>query len=106
MGNETYEITINFEGLLKQGIGVIDVRFKDYEITSDTFKYVITQIDTDRESFYANMLKHYLGADIKEKQILPLWANILRHKLKMSEQLKRDISIKVAALDFYETHGF
>jgi hypothetical protein len=99
------EIRINFESLLKQGLGVIDVRYKEYEVTKETFKYVVTFIDTDRDSFYADMLKNYLKRDIQDKNVYDLWIRILRHKLQMSESLDRDISIKVAALDYVETVG-
>ena len=100
------EIKINFDSLLKQGLAVIDVRYRDYEISEETFKYVVIQIDKDREIFYSNMLKHYLGRDVKEKQVFPLWVSILKHKLQMSKTLGRDISIKVAALDYVETHHY
>ncbi len=98
------EIKINFDSLLKQGLAVIDVRYRDYEVSDETFKYVVIQVEKDRETFYQTMLKHYLSRDIKEKQIFPLWIKILKHKLQMSKTLSRDISIKVAALDFVETH--
>lgn len=98
------EIKINFDSLLKQGLAVIDVRYRDYEISEETFKYVVIQIEKDREIFYSNMLKHYLNRDVKEKQLFPLWIEILKHKLAMSKTLGRDISIKVAALDYVETH--
>ena len=97
------DIQINFESLLKQGFGVIDVRYKDYEITDETYKFVIVHIERDRDDFYQNMLHHYLGKKISVKNIYELWVQILNHKLNMSSMLSRDISIKVAALDFIET---
>jgi hypothetical protein len=96
-------ININFDSLLKQGFAVIDVRYRDYEITNETFKYVIIQVERDREVFYSSMLKHYLGREVEEKNIYDLWVKIMAHKLKMSKMLSRDISIKVAALDFVES---
>ncbi|RLC52508.1 MAG: hypothetical protein DRZ79_01070 [Candidatus Cloacimonadota bacterium] len=103
MAETKTEIQINFESLLKQGFAVIDVRYKVYEITDATYKYVIANVERDRDDFYVNMLKHYLGKDIEEKDVYDLWIKILKHKLKMSKMLGRDISIKVAALDFMET---
>ncbi|MCD4829423.1 MAG: hypothetical protein K8R90_08380 [Candidatus Cloacimonetes bacterium] len=100
------EIKINFDSLLKQGLAVIDVRYRNYEVSDETFKYIVIQVDKDRETFYQTMLKHYLGLEFKEKQIFPLWICILKHKLQMSDTLGRDISIKVAALDYVETHHF
>jgi hypothetical protein len=99
------EIQINFDSLLKQGLAVVDVRFKDYEISDEKFKYVIVRVDGARDDFYPRMLKHYLGLDIKEKNIYNLWIEILNHKLQMSLMLNRDISIKVAAMDYYETNS-
>lgn len=104
MEGKTKELqAINFENLLKLGYAVIDLRVRNYEVTNDQYKLVITQIDSDREDFYPSMLKHYLGKDVKDKNIYELWIKILYHKLKMSKILKRDISIKVAALDYIET---
>ncbi len=96
---------INFDSLLKQGLAVIDARFKKYEVTNNKYKLVITQIEGDRDSFYPDMMKEYFGADFETKgrNLFDLWTRILTHKLKMSDLLNRDISIKVAALDFYET---
>ncbi len=37
MSSAKAEITINFESLLKQGFGVIDARYKDYEVTDENF---------------------------------------------------------------------
>jgi len=96
-------MNINFDALLKQGFAVIDVRYKEYEIVSEGFKYVIILVDHDREDFYADMLKSYLGHDLEGNNVYELWLSILKHKLKMSAMLKRDISIKVATLDFLES---
>ncbi|MCF7911390.1 MAG: hypothetical protein K9M99_02590 [Candidatus Cloacimonetes bacterium] len=97
------DMSINFDVLLKQGFAVIDVRYKEYEIVADGFKYVIILVDHDREDFYADMLKSYLGHDLDANNIYETWLSILKHKLKMSAMLKRDISIKVATLDFLES---
>jgi len=103
MAETKSDMQINFDSLLKQGFAVIDVRYRDYEITDGNFKYIITPVERDRDDFYQNMLKHYLGKYSEEKDIYKLWIKILKHKLKMSKMLGRDISIKVAALDFVET---
>ncbi len=98
-------IQVNFDSLLKQGLAVIDVRYKEYEITKETYKFIITKIDGDREEFYPMMLKHYTNIEIKSQNLFKLWIAILDHKLKMSKMLNRDISIKVAALDYIEDNG-
>ena len=97
------DMNINFDALLKQGFAVIDVRYKEYEIVPEGFKYVIILVDHDREDFYTDMLKSYLGHDLEGNNVYESWLSILKHKLKMSAMLKRDISIKVATLDFLES---
>jgi len=101
--NEKGLQAFSFENLLKLGYAVIDVRYRDYEIANENYKLVITQVDTDREQFYPNMIKFYIGVEVKDRNIYEMWIKILKHKLKMSEILHRDISIKVAALDYFET---
>ena len=96
------EIQVNFEGLLKLGYGIIDVRYRDYEVSNVNLKYIITRIDGDRDDFYPEMLKYYLGKDMRDTNVYDLWTKILKHKIHMSDNLKRDVSIKVAAIDFME----
>ncbi|MDY6915487.1 MAG: hypothetical protein SVM86_04140 [Candidatus Cloacimonadota bacterium] len=96
------DFQINFENLMKQGYAVIDVRYRDYDITDAEFKYVIIRVERDREDFYKDMLKSYLGKEFETTEIYDVWRLILDHKLKMSDMLKRDVSIKVAALDYQE----
>ena len=103
--NETVNEQISFENLLKNGFAVIDSRYMQYEICQNSLnKYVIVKV-ANRDSFYQDMLKQYFGTEIKEKDIYTLWQNILDHKLKMSSVLGRDVSIKVAALDYYNIYG-
>ncbi|MCL2065391.1 MAG: hypothetical protein FWG98_13615 [Candidatus Cloacimonetes bacterium] len=102
MSTSENEMQVNFEGLLKLGYGIIDVRYRDYEVSNVNLKYIITRVEGDRDDFYPDMLKYYLGMDMKDKNVYDLWTKILRHKILMSENLKRDVSIKVAAIDFME----
>jgi len=97
------EIEINFDGLLKQNFAVIDVRYKDYEITDEKYKYIITKFIANRDSFYSDMLNMLTGIKLKEDEAIRLWQDILKHKLLISQKLDRDISIKVAAIDYMET---
>jgi len=94
---------ISFDNLLKMGYAVIDVRYKDYEITSEAFKYIITRVDTDRDQFYMNMIKLYTSLEVKQAEVFELWIEILKHKIEMSKVLNRDIAIRVASLDYVET---
>ena len=97
------DVQINYENLLKLGFVVIDVRYKDYDILAESPKPVIARVDSDRDEFYHTMLKQYTGMDFKANEVFEVWSDILRHKVKMSKVLNRDIAIKVAALDYIET---
>ncbi|MCB5251671.1 MAG: hypothetical protein RBR69_10140 [Candidatus Cloacimonadaceae bacterium] len=97
------ELQINYENLLKLGYAVIDVRFKDYDFCIDNHKLVIGRVDSDRDEFYQDMLKLYTGTEFKPGEIFEIWTEILLHKIRMSKALKRDMAIKVAALDYIET---
>jgi hypothetical protein len=105
MSNNGNELSINFDSFIKLGYGIIDIRVKDYEITHDKYKYVITRIEGDRDSFYQDMLKYYLGRDLIDKNVYEIWVKVLMHKINMSEDLKRDVSIKVAAIDYLENNN-
>jgi len=103
--NEAVNEQINFENLLKNGYAVIDTRFMQYEVCPNSAsKYVIIKV-SNRDTFYQEMMKQYFGLEVKEKDIYTLWQNILDHKLKMSSVLGRDVSIKVAALDYFNIYG-
>lgn len=91
-----------FENLLKLGYGVIDVRFKEYKRSVTGMNFIITLIDNDRDTFYIDMLKDYTGIEYKQSEILDIWYRVLEHKISMSNVLKRDVSIKVAAMDYSE----
>lgn len=101
--NNLNELQINFENLLKLGYAVLDIRFKDYDLCPDSHKLVIARVDSDRDEFYQDMLKQYTAIEFKANEVSDIWTDILRHKVKMSSILNRDIAIKVAALDYIET---
>lgn len=102
MANLENDIQVNFDGLLKLGYGIIDVRYRDYEVSNDNLKYIITKIEGDRDDFYPEMLKYYTGRDMKDKNVYEIWIKILKHKIQMSNTLNRDVSIKVATIDYCE----
>ncbi len=97
------ELQINYDSLLKLGYVILDVRYKDYDVTAETPKLVIARVDNDRDEFYQGMLKQYTTLEFKASEIYDVWTDVLRHKIKMSKVLNRDIAIKVAALDYIET---
>ncbi|HAN40529.1 MAG TPA: hypothetical protein GX398_03680 [Candidatus Cloacimonetes bacterium] len=101
--NNLNELQINYDNLLKLGYAVLDIRFKDYDFCPDSYKLVIARVDVDRDEFYQEMLKKYTSQEFKANEVSEIWTDILKHKVKMSSVLNRDIAIKVAALDYIET---
>jgi hypothetical protein len=97
------DLQINYENLLKLGYVVVDIRYKEYDVCPETPKLVIARVDSDRDDFYQDMLKLYTGIEFKPNDMYEIWTDILKHKIKMSMVLNRDIAIKVAALDYIET---
>jgi len=97
------DLQINFDNLLKLGYAVLDIRFKEYDLCPDSHKLVIARVDSDRNEFYQDMLKQYTAQEFKANEVSEIWTDILKHKVKMSSVLNRDIAIKVAALDYIET---
>lgn len=97
------DLQINYDSLLKLGYVIVDVRYKDYDVVSEAPKLVIARVDNDRDEFYQSMLKQYTALEFKTSEIYDVWTDVLRHKIKMSNVLNRDIAIKVAALDYIET---
>ena len=61
------ELQINYENLLKLGYAVVDIRYKEYDVCSETQKLVIARVDVDRDEFYQDMLKLYTGTEFKMK---------------------------------------
>lgn len=100
---QTDDFQINYENLLKLGYVVVDIRYKDYDVLPDSQKLIIAKVDNDRDEFYTTMLKQYTGSEFKPNEVYDVWSNILKHKINMSSMLNRDIAIKVAALDYFET---
>jgi hypothetical protein len=100
---QTEDLLINYENLLKLGYVVVDIRYKDYDVLPESQKLIIAKVDNDRDEFYTAMLKQYTGSEFKPNEVYDVWSNILKHKINMSSMLNRDIAIKVAALDYFET---
>ncbi len=99
------EIDINYDSLLKQGLVVIDLRYREYSCTKNSYKFVVGRIENNEGDVYINMIKELTGVVVENTKVYDVWSKILLHKYEMSATLNRDISIKVAALDYLETKG-
>ena len=50
------------------------------------------------------ILREYTGATFPPAEAKTLWAKILDHKWYVSERLRRDIGLRVAAVDYIENY--
>ncbi len=51
--------------------------------------------------FYSRIFKSLIGLEFKENEAEDLWGKLLEHKYNMSTQLKRNVGIRVAAIDYF-----
>ena len=65
----TEDFQVNFENLLKLGYAVVDIRYKDYDVLTDSQKLIIAKVENDRDEFYAMMLKQYTGSELKPNEV-------------------------------------
>ncbi|MFN3966474.1 MAG: diguanylate cyclase [Endomicrobiia bacterium] len=88
--------------LESEGYGIIDVIAGDVKPTQE-MQYIIDKISEEkRGTFYSDILYNLTSERFPEKEAKELWQEILRHKYIVSEMLKRNIGIRVAALDYME----
>ncbi len=85
-----------------EGYRIIDVIAGDAPPTEE-IQYIIDKISEEkRGTFYSDILYSLTSERFPEKEAKELWQEILRHKYVVSETLKRNIGVRVAALDYLE----
>lgn len=64
--------------------------------------YVIEEIRKNDLSGEQRQLKKYVGADFTKEEAKYIWERVIDHKWYVGERLKRDIGLRVAAVDYVE----
>lgn len=64
--------------------------------------YVVEEIKKNEPSFEQRNLKKYVGADFTKEEAKYIWERVIDHKWYVGERLKRDIGLRVAAVDYVE----
>lgn len=64
--------------------------------------YTIEKVLRDAPSAEQTLIKKYLDADLSKREAKYLWTRIVNHKWNVSERLKRDVGLRVAAIDYFE----
>jgi hypothetical protein len=65
---------------------------------SDDPNDVLKNIPSPEQTF----LENYLSVDLSKREAKYLWEKIVSHKWYVSERLKRDVGLRVAAIDYVE----
>lgn len=64
--------------------------------------YVIEELKKDELSVEQISLKYYANENFGRDEAAYVWQRVVDHKWYMGERLKRDIGLRVAAIDFIE----
>ncbi len=84
-----------FKDLLLLGHDVIE------EAGQDTEKKRLPDIKPEHDEFYSGLLQALMNLRFPETEAKLHWKEIVKHKWYMSEHLKRNVGIRVAALDYF-----
>lgn len=64
--------------------------------------YVVDEIRKNEPSVEQKNLKAYIGAEYSKEEANYIWARVIDHKWYVGERLKRDVGLRVAAVDYIE----
>lgn len=64
--------------------------------------YVVEEVLQNQPSFEQKTLKDYTGANFTKEEAKYVWKRVIDHKWYVGERLRRDIGLRVAAVDFVE----
>lgn len=64
--------------------------------------YVVEEVLKNQPSLEQSNLKKYVGADFTKEEAKYIWERVIDHKWYVGERLKRDIGLRVAAVDYVE----
>jgi diguanylate cyclase (GGDEF)-like protein len=80
---------------------IIDVLGHDYEESSDLFKHVEELLKERAQSLYSDLLYTLTHLHFSEHQARHHWDKILKHKKVMTDQLGRNVGVRVALMDYF-----
>jgi diguanylate cyclase (GGDEF)-like protein len=99
MNNEIVETL--YEEIKSAGYSLEEVVSGDI-IPNDEIKQKVGQLVSLDKNFYSNLLRQLVSEDFDEEEARKLWFEIIEHKWKISQQLGRNVGIRVATLDYLE----
>jgi len=64
--------------------------------------YVVEEVLKNQPSFEQKTLKNLVGANYTKEEAKYIWKRVVDHKWYIGERLKRDVGLRVAAVDYVE----
>src|SRR5687767_11020208 len=64
--------------------------------------YVVDEIRKSEPSDEQRLLKTYIGSNYSKEEASFIWERVIDHKWYIGERLKRDVGLRVAAVDYIE----
>ena len=64
--------------------------------------YVVDEIKRSEPSDEQKLLKKLIGQDFTKEEAVFVWEKVNDHKWYIGERLKRDVGLRVAAIDYVE----
>jgi hypothetical protein len=64
--------------------------------------YVVDEIRKNEPSDEQKYLKKYVGSNYSKEEADFIWERVIDHKWYIGERLKRDVGLRVAAVDYIE----
>ena len=90
-----------YEEIKSEGYSLEEIVSGDVVVPDEIKKKVDTLLSLDK-SFYSNLLYRLVSEEFEEEEAKKLWFEIIDHKWKISQQLGRNVGIRVATLDYLE----
>ena len=64
--------------------------------------YVVEEVLKNAPSYEQQTLKKFVGANYTKEEAKYIWGRVIDHKWYIGERLKRDVGLRVAAVDYVE----
>jgi len=90
-----------YEEIKSAGYSLEEIVSGDVVPPEEIRKKVDQLISLDK-NFYSNLLYQLVSEEFSEEEAKKLWFEIIDHKWKISQQLNRNVGIRVATLDYLE----
>jgi hypothetical protein len=71
-------------------------------MNTDRSNYTLEKISENELSNEQSLIKEFTGKALPKREAKNVWIKILEHKWHIGESLRRDVGMRVAAIDYIE----